>query len=155
MVARQRDMNPTTDVAQMQVADAMHRGVVTCSRETSLVTVAHLMGAQRIHCVVIVAAMPDNEVKLCGVVSDRDVLAAAVCGDIRDDTAEGCAATEVVTVEPSDSLLSAAELMHDHGVTHAVVVVPGTSVPVGILSALDVAAVLGRVWPEPKVASTA
>lgn len=155
MVAGRSNLNQTTDIEQLQVADAMHRGLVTCSRETSLVTVAHMMAAQRIHWVAIVATMPDNEVKLCGVVSDRDVLAAAVSGDIRDDTAEGCAATEVVTVTPSDSLLSAAELMHDHGVTHAVVVVPGTNVPVGILSALDVAAVVGRVWPEPKVASTA
>src|SRR5262245_31358059 len=72
----------THDLERVTVADAMHRGVVTCSRDTSLVTVAHLMAAKRIHCVVVVAAMPDGDVKLCGLVTDRDVLAAAVSGDV-------------------------------------------------------------------------
>ena len=145
----------THDLERVTVADAMHRGVVTCSRDTPLVTVAHLMAAKRIHCVVVVAAMPDGDVKLCGLVTDRDVLAAAVSGDVADDTAEGCAATETVTVEPQERLLRAAELMHEHGVTHAVVVLPGTTTPIGVLSAYDVAAVVGKVWPVPRTSVAA
>jgi CBS domain-containing protein len=143
----------SNDLERMCVADAMHRGIVTCSTQTALVTVAHLMAAQRIHCVVVIATMPGGDVKLCGLVTDRDVVAAAVSGDLADDTAEGCAATEILTVEPEDRLLHAAELMHEHGVTHAVVVVPGTTTPIGVLSALDVAAAVGKVWTAPRTAA--
>jgi CBS domain-containing protein len=139
----------------LRVLDAMHRGVVTCARQTSLVTVAHLMASQRIHCVAVVATMPDQSVKLCGVVSDRDLLAAAVRGSLADRTAAGSAATEVVTVSPEDSLLDAAELMHDQGLTHLVVVVPETTTPIGVLSTLDVAAAVGRVWPPMHASAVA
>jgi CBS domain-containing protein len=143
-------VSDTRDLELMRVADAMHRGVVTCARQTSLVAVAYLMAAQRIHCVAVVATMPEGEMKLCGVVSDRDVLASAISGDMAEDTAEGCAATEVLTVTPDDPLLRAAELMHEYGLTHVVVVEPGTETPIGVLSTLDIAAVAGRVWPTPK-----
>lgn len=143
------------DLERLVVADAMHRGVVTCSRQTPLQIVAQLMASRRIHCVAVVAAMPDGGVKLCGVVSDRDILAAAVSGDVADDTAEGCAATEIVTVTPDDRLLRAAEVMYENGLTHVVVVVPDTTTPVGVLSTLDIAAVVGRVWPAPKIAADA
>ena len=139
------------DLERMSVADVMHRGVVTCARQTSLVTVAHLMATQRIHCVAVVAVMPNGDLKLCGVVSDRDVLAAAVAGDLSEDTAAGCAATEVVAVTPEDRLVRAAELMDEYGLTHLVVVESGTTIPIGVLSTLDIAAVVGRAWPEPKV----
>ena len=151
MTVQEPHMNAPHDLEHLSVADAMHRGVVTCARQTSLVTVAHLMATQRIHSVAVVATMPDGDVKLCGVVSDRDVLAAAVAGDLSEDTAAGCAATEVIVVTPEDRLARAAELMDAHGVTHLVVVEPGTTIPIGILSTLDVVAVVGRAWPEPKV----
>ena len=153
MVGREADSTTSHDFLRMHVADAMHRGVVTCARQTSLVTVAHMMASQRIHCVAVVAAMPNGELKLCGVVSDRDVLAAAVCGDLSDDTAEGCGATEVMTVTPEDRLVGAAELMDEHGLTHLIVVEPGTMIPIGVLSTLDIATVVGRVWPEPNLAA--
>jgi CBS domain-containing protein len=143
------------DLEGLRVLDAMHRGVVTCAPQTSLVTVAHLMASQRIHCVAVVATMPDQDVKLCGVVSDRDVLAAAAVGSLADKTAEGSAATEVVTFGPEDSLLDAAEVMHEHGLTHAVVVVPETTTPIGILSTLDIAAVVGRARPAVREATVA
>ena len=139
------------DFERLSVADVMHRGVVTCARQTSLVTVAHLMATERIHCVAVVAVMPGADQKLCGVVSDRDVLAAAVAGDLAEQTAAGCAATEVIAVAPGERLARAAELMGEHGLTHLVVVEPGTMIPIGVLSTLDLAAVVGRAWPEPKV----
>ena len=155
MVASERDFASDDVLARVDVADVMHRGVVTCARHTSLATVAHLMASERIHCVAVVAKMPNGEVNLCGVVSDRDVLAAAVCGDLSDDTAEGCARTELVTVTPEDALIRAAELMHKQGLAHLIVVEPGTTIPIGVLSTLDVAAVVGGVWPEPKVPAIA
>lgn len=141
------------DLERLYVADAMHRGLVTCSPQTPLATVARLMASRRIHCVAVVAAMPEGDVKLCGVVSDRDVLAAAISGDIAEDTAEGCAATEIVTVTPNERLLRAAELMHEHGLTHVVVVLPVTATPIGILSTLDVAAVVSHACPTQTIAT--
>ena len=79
MIAEQTEFTGTYDFESARVADAMHRGIVTCSRGTSLVTVAHVMADQRIHCVAVVATMPNGQTTLCGIVSDRDVLAAAIC----------------------------------------------------------------------------
>lgn len=132
-----------------RVADAMHRGVVTCSRTTSLVTVARLMAANDVHCVVVVAQRLDGSTKVCGVVSDRDVLVTAVRGELSEAKASGSARTEPLTVLADDRLLDAAELMAEHGATH-VVVVDGSLEPIGILSTLDVAAVVGRAWPPPR-----
>ena len=143
------------DLEDMRVSDVMHRGVVTCARRTSLVTVAHLMAANGIHCIAVVETAPDRTATLCGVVSDRDVLASVLAGDPVEDTAQACAATEVVTVTPEDPLFRAAELMHEHGLTHVVVVETGTTTPIGVLSTLDIAAVVGRFWPAPWLAASA
>jgi len=43
-----------------------------------------------------------------------------------------------VVVEPHDSVLRAAQLMHEHERSHAVVVEPHTCKPVGVLSVLDI-----------------
>jgi len=129
------------------VANAMHGGVLTCFRETSLVTAAQMMAAERVHCLVVVATMPGGGTKLCGVLSDRDVLATAARGDLLEATAGSSARTEVVTLTPEDSLVRAAERMDDQGVTHVVVVDPHTAAPIGVLSALDIAAVVGRARP--------
>jgi CBS domain-containing protein len=150
MIAEQAEFTGTYDFDSARVADAMHRGVVTCARGTSLVTVAHLMADERIHCVAVVATMQSGETTLCGVVSDRDVLEVALCGELSDDTAAGCAAAEVATVTPDDHLVDAAELMHARGLAHLIVVEPGTKTPIGVLSTLDIAAVVGRLWPVPR-----
>ena len=133
------------DVERATVADAMHGGVITCARQTSLVSAAHILAAERVHCLVVVAGMPDGGTRICGVLSDRDVLSTLARGDIHEATAGSCAATEVITVTPQEALIRAAERMDDHGVTHIVVVDPDTGAPIGVLSALDIAAVIGRV----------
>lgn len=138
------------NIETARVADAMHHGVVTCSRDTSLVTVAHLMASHHVHCIVVVATMLDGTKKVCGVVSDRDVLMSAVRGELAEATAAATARTEVLTVSADESLLRAAELMGRQGVTHVVVVDPAQT-PIGVLSTLDVAAVVGRFWPPPRV----
>ena len=137
------------DVESATVADAMHGGVITCSRQTSLVSAAHILAAERVHCLVVVAAMPDGGTRIYGVLSDRDVLATLARGDIYEATAGNCAATEVITATPEEALIRAAERMDEHGVTHIVVVDPETGAPIGVLSALDIAAVIGRVAARP------
>ena len=62
------------------------------------------------------------------------------------DTASGIAKQSVITVETTAALRYAADLMLANGSGHVVAVNPETRRPVGILSTLDIAGVLG--WGE-------
>ena len=64
----------------------------------------------------------------------------------RRPSARVIAQQPLVTVEPSLPLREAGELMLANGVSHLVVIEPGTERPIGILSTADVAVVLG--WGE-------
>ena len=127
----------STSLEGITVADVMHRGVVTCSPTTSLVTVAREMAAHRIHCVVV--RRHDADV-VWGVVSDLDLVSAASLG-FADGTADSAAATPAVTAHPRDGIRRAMQLMVEHQVTH-VVVVDDEDRPRGVISTLDVAEAL-------------
>ena len=127
----------STSLERITVADAMHRGVVTCSPATSLVTVARQMAAHRIHCVVV--RRHDTDL-VWGVVSDLDLVSAASLGAV-DGTAGSAAATPAVTAHPQDGIRRAMQLMVEHQVTH-VVVVDDDDHPRGVISTLDVAEAL-------------
>jgi CBS domain-containing protein len=132
---------------QVIVADAMHPGVVTCPLETPLPTVARMMALYRIHCVVVFGEEQDDVAgtDLWGVVSDLDLVRAATAGGLDDRSAGGTAVTPVVLVEAGDTLAHAAQLMSEHEVAHLVVVDTESSRPIGILSSLDLARVVGGV----------
>ncbi|MGZ6726024.1 MAG: CBS domain-containing protein [Gaiellaceae bacterium] len=136
-------------LAEVAVAQAMHPGVVTCPRETPLATVARMMTLYRIHSVVVFGEESDDGTggELWGVVSDLDLVSAANTGALEDRTAGGTAATPAVLVDSNDSLAHAAQLMSEHEITHLVVVQPESTRPIGILSTLDVARVLGGTLP--------
>src|SRR5512132_396371 len=126
------------------VAEAMHRGVLGCPFDTPLAEVALMMATQRVHAIVGLGDLADDDTRVWGVVSDRDIVAmAAAGGDVDMQLAGGSAATEVVTIEPHDSLRRAAQLMHEHGLSHLIVVEPGVDRPIGVVSTLDVAAAVG------------
>ena len=116
----------------------MSWGVVSCPADASLETVAALMSAERIHCVVVM----DGDTSVWGVVSDLDLVAAASVRSLAEQRAGGTAMRPAVTVEPSESLAVAARLMARAGVTHLVVVDPVERRPVGVLSTLDLAGAL-------------
>jgi CBS domain-containing protein len=137
--ASQRILEPPS--GRIRVAEAMHHGVLTCSRDASLADVAGLMASRRVHCIV-VTEEPDNADSLWGVVSDLDLVAAASVRDLDEQTAEASAATAALTVSPEETLQRAAQLMTEHGTAH-LVVVDAARRPVGVLSTLDVAAALG------------
>ena len=118
----------------------MHRGVVSCPAEESLETVAALMSAEQIHCVIVVH--DGDPGSLWGVVSDLDLVAAASVRPLADQRAGGTAMRPAVTVAPSASLDAAASLMTRTGVAHLVVVDPVERRPVGVLSTLDLAGAL-------------
>ena len=126
--------------ALISVADAMHEGVITCARSSSLADVARLMAERNVHCIVVTDESDSDA--LWGVVSDLDLVAAASVRDLEEQSAGGTAATAALMVSPGESLQRAAQLMTEHGTAHLVVVEPASGRPVGVLSTLDVAAAL-------------
>lgn len=131
-------------LAEIEVAEAMHPGVLTCPLETPLRDVARMMALYRIHAVVAFGEDTDdaNGVGLWGVISDLDLVQAAVGGDFEDRSAAGTAVTPVLSIADDDTLQRAAQLMSEHYVTHLVVVDSDTTRPVGVLSTLDIARAL-------------
>jgi CBS domain-containing protein len=122
------------------VSDAMRHGVLTCQAETPLRVIARMMAEHRIHSVVVTNLDGVSE-SAWGIVSDIDVLR-SVPEDVDQRTASDVAGTELLTVEPDESLERAAQMMAEHEVTHVVVVSDGR--PIGVLSSLDVAKSLAR-----------
>jgi CBS domain-containing protein len=118
------------------VADAMRPGVITCTPDATIGTVARIMASEHVHAVVVTGLEGDRP---WGVVGDRDVLAAA--GD-PDRPASWCANTELVGVLPGERLDAAVRLMLEHGVSHVLVGDPDAGPPTGVLSTLDVAGII-------------
>lgn len=145
----------TLSLDSVRVEDAMHRGVFSCAFETPLRVVARLMAENGVHCVVGVGDVTEDDTFFWGVVSDRDVIAAAASGEEDQHDAGSRATISPVTVAPGDSLRHAAELMAESGSSHLVVAEPGTERPLGVLSTLDIAAALGGIArrPEPETAT--
>ena len=130
----------------IRVADAMHRGVITCRPDTSLHTVARIMAAHRIHAVV-VAPGPDWEE--WGLVSDLDLAGAAVDGLLDVVAAGRVVSTPNVFVRPDDMLARVAQLMRDYGTHHLVVLDRRWNRPIGIVSTLDLADALAELPQVP------
>lgn len=125
-------------LAGTPVSEAMRHGVMSCQAETDLRTIAAMMAQHRIHSVVVTNLDGVSETAW-GIVSDVDVLRAAQ-SDPDAANAGDVAGTELLTVEPEESLERAAQLMAEHEVTHLVVVADRK--PVGVVSSLDVAGYL-------------
>lgn len=121
---------------QATVGEAMRSGVISCEPETRLAEVARMMAQERIHCVVVGG---DGG---WGVVADIDLLRAAE-GDLEAITAGEVAGSDLPTVSEAERLDRAGQLMVEHEVSHVLVVDPDSERPVGVLSTLDVARVLG------------
>jgi CBS domain-containing protein len=129
------------NLAEYTVRDAMQLGLFECPPETGVETLAQTMAEQSIHCVVVAGIArrgPRGEHLAWGIVSDLDLMRAFLPG-LEGATAGELAATDIVFVEPTDSLEHAAQLMAEHDNAHLVVASPATGRPVGMLSTLDVA----------------
>jgi CBS domain-containing protein len=143
-------VEPTPDTPR--VADAMHWRLVHCRPDASLRTVAALMSAERVHCVV-VTENPLDTTALWGVVSDLDLVAAASVRSLDEQGAGGTAMKPAVTALPHETLEEAARRMTEHGVSHLVVIDVVRGRPLGVLSTLDLAsawacAVTSRGFPS-------
>lgn len=133
------------------IGEVMHTGVLYCPPEVPLRYAAEMMARHRVHAVVVRGE--DEEGGLLGVVSDTDVLAAIALRELDDHSAGGMATTPLVTVNRSDSVARAAELMRENSVTH-LLVVAAAGHPVGVVSTLDLvgAVAAGMVDTHPFVA---
>ncbi len=142
-VSESRPITRDAAAGKPTVGDSMHWGLVHCTPETSLRAVAALMSRERVHCVVVTES-PRVPRSLWGVVSDRDLLAAATVRPLDGQRAGGTAMKPAVTAVPHEPLEVAARRMTEHGVSHLVVVDVGGQRPLGILSTLDVVDVLAE-----------
>ena len=135
---------PRVELDSISVAEAMHPGVLTCPLEASLLDVARMMARYRVHAIVVFGEDSDDVdgAGLWGVVSDLDLVRAAVAGELEDHTAGGTASTPALLIAPEETVHRAARLMSEHEVAHAIVVDPESARAVGVLSTLDVAQAL-------------
>jgi CBS domain-containing protein len=126
---------PTSlNLARIPVRGAMQLGLFECTPDADLRAVAQLMAEKTIHCVVVAG-------ERWGIVSDIDLMSALGFG-LETVTAGDVAATDLVVVEPGDSLEHAAQLMAEHDTAHLIVASPDTGRPVGIVSTLDIARIV-------------
>ena len=93
------------------------------------------MSPNRVHAV---AVTDQGQTGPVGIVSDLDVVAAVATGT--DPSALQVAAAQPLAVSADESLARAAQLMTEHALTHLVVLDATGGYPVGVLSALDIAA---------------
>ncbi len=124
-----------------RVGDAMNPGVISCTPETSLRSIARIMVERSIHSVVIGGLRTRASARSWGVVSDLD-LVRAIAGDLETQTAGAVAATDLPTVRRDESLQRAAQVMTEHEVSHLIVVDADGDQAVGVLSSLDLAGAL-------------
>src|SRR5438093_721053 len=85
----------SASLASVRVAEAMHRGLVTCKPDTTLHTVARVMAAHRIHAVVAPGAEAATGWAL---VSDLDLAAAVSNGSLEAATAGEIESTPSLSV---------------------------------------------------------
>jgi CBS domain-containing protein len=105
------------------------------------------MATHHVHCLTVMGIAHDDagESFVWGIITDRDLLESGIAGS-SDATAKALARHAVINVAPATPLREAGELMLAHGAGHLVVADPETQTPLGILSTLDLAGVLG--WGE-------
>jgi CBS domain-containing protein len=138
----------------LRVIDAMHPGLVSCSLDSPLRTVARMMATHRVHAILVVShreeTLPGGA--RWGIVSDVDLLRVAKEADLDAVTAASVATTPVTTVSTTDGLAEAAQLMAEKDVSHVLVIERHYDRPIGVLSTLDVARALAG-FPERHPAS--
>jgi CBS domain-containing protein len=125
----------------LATSDVMHPGVIDCPPQTPLYEVTRLMAENSVHCVVVDGLAPGphhTERLVWGVISDVDLMRATGAGRLEDQAGE-LAATEIVTIDPSEDIQRAAQLMGEHDCSHLIVVEPNSGRPLGVVSSLDVA----------------
>ena len=131
---------PGLPTQRFAVSDALHSGVVACSMRTSLRSAARMLAENRAQAMLVFGRSTDDgpPASACGIVSDDDLVKAVVGRDLDDTTAGDVAHFPIRSVEPDEPLSAAVLMMVVNGSPY-VTVVGRDGLPVGILSAFDVA----------------
>jgi CBS domain-containing protein len=131
MAATPHDMRLTS----LTVRDVMSPGVLACPPATPLRTAAGMMAVHDVHAVVLIGAsdQPPTILTDLGLLAAYEKIDAARAAD---------AASRPATVAPGDPLLAATTAMAERDQSHALVIEPGSPVPAGVLSTLDIASAL-------------
>lgn len=146
-------LHPTSDereapvqlLARTHVRAVMQFGLFECEPDADLRTLARTMADRSIHAVVVpgVAGADAQRGRLAwGIVSDIELMRALQPGR-EPATAGELARTHAVAVLPTDTLARATQLMAEHDTAHLVVVSPETGRPVGMVSSIDIAGLVG------------
>jgi len=135
------DMTASKPPDTLRVGEAMHTGLISCSPETQLRTVARMMSTNRVHAILV---RPPGERgamdgERWGIVESKDVLRAAASTDLGLIAARKVMKSPVPVVSVDDELTVAAVRMVVHDLSHVLVVEPRSARPIGVLSALDIA----------------
>jgi predicted transcriptional regulator len=140
---------PTTPASHIRldripVNQAMHHGIIGCSPDTPLPMIARVFADERIHCVIVhgIEERRAGEHLTWGVIHDRDLMRAIDAAD-GGRTAGELATPGAPTIDVDETLEHAIRLMASADVAHLIVL--EQAYPVGVLSALDVAAAAGGV----------
>lgn len=128
------------------VGAVMHHGIINVPPQSTLEEAAGEMAHHRVHCVVVdglARGADGGEHLVWAILTDLDLMRAMASGQLELSVGE-LAASEIVTVTPTDTIEHVAQLMAEHDVTHIVVVSPDSDRPCGVISSLDVAGALAR-----------
>jgi CBS domain-containing protein len=118
------------------VRDVMHRGVITCWADETLVDVARRMDEYAINAIFVL----DESGRAEGVISQTDLARAYTQADWQHHTAEEIMTTGVITIAGDIPLEAAIQIMLDKHIHRLLIVQGGLTPnrPVGILSLSDV-----------------
>ena len=130
-------LHTPTELRQATVGDVMHRGVITCASDARLTTVAATMAAHAVHAAVLLGPRRAGAL----VVTDLDVIRAALNGRF-EATAVDVVREPLLCVAANEPLEQAISLMATRAESHLLVSDPKGDWPAGVLSSLDVMAVL-------------
>ena len=125
----------------------MHRGVISVAPDAGLTTVAATMAAHAVHAAVLLGPRRNGAF----VVTDLDVIRAALGGRF-EATAVEVAREPLLAVAADERLERAVALMATRDVSHLLVSDPDGEWPAGVLSSLDVMAVLSGRDPRMRIA---
>ena len=125
-------------MSEVKVEDWMHRGVITCRRDTPAAEVATIMDSNDISALVVV----NLQGAAVGVISRIDLINARFVQPYmkhwRGLNAEHLMTKPVISVSPDTTVAEAVQMLNEKHI-HRLVVVEDRVKPIGILSVTDLA----------------
>ncbi len=127
-----------------QIRDIMTRGVISVSINDKAKYIAKLLSNEDISGVAVIG----DEGKIVGIISDMDIVKVVGTGAWENMTAESIMTSNIVTVEPTDSIIYATNIMKQKHLHRLLIVSEGgigvSQKPIGILSVSDIVREAGR-----------